>query len=139
MLFSAKNKNRCLNIFFVFEHFTAWNLSMPRCTWLTHSANENILLLQIRFHRFFDEERRSTQNKFYLYFPALVLYKWMSSLGSCSVSVIYWKSASVSLREKRHYLVLMVKTAVSLGKRMYQPSLKMYDSLAFTTYVKGLH
>ena len=63
----------------------------------------------------------------------------MSSLRSCSVSVIYCKSMSVSCCEKLHYLVLMVKTAVALGKRMHQPYLKIYVSLAFTNNVKDIH
>jgi len=61
-----------------------------------------------------------------------LLYKHISSLPSCSVSVIYCKSASVCCCEKQRYLVLTVKTAVLLGKRQYQPSLKIYVSLAFT-------
>jgi len=36
-------------------------------------------------------------------------------------------------------LILTVKTTVSLGKRLYQTSLKIYGSLAFTNNVKGLH
>jgi len=35
--------------------------------------------------------------------------------------------------------VLTVKTAVSLGKRMYQPYLEIYASLEFTNNVKGCH
>ncbi len=36
-------------------------------------------------------------------------------------------------------LVLKVKTAVFLGKHMYQPSLEIYGSLAFTNNMKGLY
>jgi len=63
----------------------------------------------------------------------------MSSLWPCSVSVFYCKSESVSYCEKRRYLVLTVITAVSWGKLMYQPSLEIHTSLAFTNNVKGLH
>ncbi len=40
---------------------------------------------------------------------------------------------------KQCCLVLMVKTAVSLNKPMYQPSLKIYASLAFTNSLKGVN
>ncbi len=63
----------------------------------------------------------------------------MSSLRSCSVSVIYCKSESVSCHETQCYLVLTVKTTVLLGKRMYQTSLEIKGGLAFTNNVKGLH
>jgi len=65
--------------------------------------------------------------------------KRVSILRSCSVSVLYCKSVSVSCHEKWRNLVLTVKTAVLLGKRMYHPSLKTYASLAFTNNVKSLY
>jgi len=42
-----------------------------------------------------------------------------SSLLSYSASAIYCKSMSVSCQEKQRYLVLMVKTALSLRKHRY--------------------
>ena len=70
---------------------------------------------------------------------AKLLYRCMSSLQSCYASVIYCKSAYVSCCEKLHYLVLTFKTVVLLSKQMYQPSLEIYVSLAFTNSVKGLY
>ncbi len=63
----------------------------------------------------------------------------MSTLLSCYVSVNNCKSESVSCCKEVMLLVLTVKTAVSLGKHMYQSSLKIKDSLAFTNNVKSLH
>jgi len=60
-------------------------------------------------------------------------------LQSSSVSVIYCKSAAVSCHKKQCNLVLIVKTAASLGKGMYQPSFKIQVSFTFTNNVKGLH
>ncbi len=62
-------------------------------------------------------------------------YKRLSSLQSCSVSINVCKSVSCQLSKE----VQMVKTAEVLGKRMYQTSLKINGSLAFTNNVKGLH
>jgi len=70
----------------------------------------------------------------------VLLYQCMSSLRSCfTLLFTYCKSVSVSYCEKWHISVLMVKTVVSLGKNMYQPSFKIYPSLAFTNNMNGVH
>jgi len=62
----------------------------------------------------------------------------MISLRFYSVSANKCNSESVSCHTKQLYETLRVKTAVSLGKRVYQTSLKINGSLAFTNDVKGL-
>jgi len=57
-------------------------------------------------------------------------YKRMFSLGSCSVSINILKLLQVAT-----LLVPTVKTAVTLGKRFYQTSLEIYNSLTFTNNI----
>ncbi len=63
----------------------------------------------------------------------------MSLLQSCSVSIYSYKSSESTIIRRDAIFVPMVKTESGMCKPLYQTSMEINGSFAFTNNLKGLH